>query len=108
MLTISTKEMLGGMFDDIETVVEAAGSNVTTVSTVDQIEDPREDVLVISHEDDKLLKGLAEAGWRCFNKDMLTMSILRGVVDTGSDEFLLEVPDSTVQTKPKRKKRKVS
>ena len=108
-VTESAEKALGAAFKDIDTVVEAAGSEIIIISEASHIGRPKDNVLMISSQDDSLLGPLTEAGWRCYNKDILTMSILRGVVDTKSDEFLLEVDEAVAEKdKPPKKKRKVS
>ena len=103
-ITSVTKKMLGKAFGDMKTIVTAAGSDVTTISKASQIEGNEESVLIIASEGDDLVEVLTELGWRCYSKDMLTMSILREFVDRDSNEFLLGVNDGTVQRPKKRRK----
>lgn len=46
-------------------------------------------ILIGFGSDDEKVEALAEKGWKVFSLEILTMSALRGFVDTTSDEFIL-------------------
>lgn len=45
--------------------------------------------IVITAQNDRDLSTLTAGGWRCYSKDIMTLSILRGQLDADSDEFLI-------------------
>ncbi|KAL8717034.1 MAG: hypothetical protein Q9225_005689 [Loekoesia sp. 1 TL-2023] len=87
--TPSIKKELGKSWSELKEVCLAAGA--AAVQAMIPRKSPAESgatvLIAASHEPD--LSTLEERGWRVFTKDIITYSVLRGEVDTSSDEFLM-------------------
>lgn len=46
-------------------------------------------VVIVAAENDRDLPTLGAGGWRCFSKDIVTVSVLRGGLNLESEEFLI-------------------
>ncbi|MCJ1431024.1 hypothetical protein MMC27_000374 [Xylographa pallens] len=64
--------------------------------------------IIISSIDDPQLAKLTADGWRCFTKDIITMTVLRSALDLNSTEFVIGGENSTAggQGPARGKKRK--
>lgn len=90
-------------FGEIEQVCKAAGATKVTKKKMDK----SEKVIVLAAEDgDKDADHLMEDGVKCFNRDLLPLSIFRGVVDLESDEFRIHTGSSGTKVTKKKKARK--
>ncbi|EMD90552.1 hypothetical protein COCHEDRAFT_1179488 [Bipolaris maydis C5] len=93
-------------FSEVVAVCKAAGAkNVTSTrmnTTGDNI------VLANNYEDDPEAQKLIKDGITCYTKDLFTISIFRGHLDLGSDEFKIKAPnaDSTPSKEKKKRGRK--
>lgn len=104
--TPAAKKELGRGFTDLKDIVLHAGAKSVQATL------PRKSSLaqapttvVVALPDDSDLSALQEGGWRSFNKDIVTLSVLRGSLDVNSDEFLIRHKDGTRNGSRKRMKR---
>ena len=97
------KEYGSSGFKDIEEIIRVCGArNVISRAAKDLPEDSALIILVSTSKDaDATL--LQREGRQCFNKDILSMSILRGSLDLGSEEFRVG-PGRRDQGRPRKKK----
>ncbi|KAL9101060.1 MAG: hypothetical protein Q9163_003634 [Psora crenata] len=89
-------------FHELKELAIMAGAK--QVSSV-QLTKPMADVpltLIIASVDDPFLAEV-KTGLKCFTRDIIGISILRGVLDTSSDEFLAQ-PAEEVKSSKKRKR----
>ena len=78
-------------FDEIKEVCKAVGAKVTTKKGIKS-----EHVILLGKEDkDKEVERWIQEGAACYNKDLLTNSILRGQVDLDSHEFRIDTKAAT-------------
>ncbi|KAL8942579.1 MAG: hypothetical protein Q9216_001561 [Gyalolechia sp. 2 TL-2023] len=86
--TPSIKKELGKSWTELKEVCLAAGAAVQAViPRKSPAETDSTVVVAASYEPD--LSTLEERGWKVFTKDIITYSVLRGRIDTSSDEFLM-------------------
>ncbi|KAI4204865.1 MAG: hypothetical protein LQ346_001530 [Caloplaca aetnensis] len=87
--TPEAKKELGKSWSELKDLCFAAGAHAVKAMVPKQGPKGAEPTVVIaaSHEPDQ--STLEEMGWRVFNKDIVTFSILRGEIDADSDEFLM-------------------
>lgn len=104
--TAAAKKELGKGFTDLKEIATYAGAKSVQATL------PRKSSLaqalktiVIAIPDDVDLSVLEEGGWRSFNKDIVTLSVLRGSLDMNSDEFLVRYKGGTRSGASKRRKR---
>lgn len=89
--TSAAKKDLGKGFTDLKVIAMHAGANSVQASIPrkpSQLGD-KSKTIIIAVQDDGELSALEEAGWRSFNKDIITLSALRGTVNVESNEFLI-------------------
>ncbi len=89
--TSAAKKDLGTGFAELKDIALHAGAKLVQASLPrksGQLAD-KSKMIIIAVQDDGDLSALEEGGWRCFGKDMVTLSVLRGAVDIDSDEFLI-------------------
>lgn len=101
--TPSLKKELGNSWTELKGLCLAAGATVHAVIPHTPPSGAASTVVVAtSHEPD--LSTLEERGWKkVFTKDIITYSVLRGIIDTESDEFIMK-PTKKGNTGGKRKK----
>lgn len=104
--TPAAKKELGKGFTDLKDIAIHAGAKSVQAllprkSSLAQA--PK--TIVIALPDDSDLLALEEGGWRSFNKDIVTLSVLRGSVNVDSDEFLIRYQDRTRSVASKKRKR---
>lgn len=90
--TSAAKKDLGKGFTDLKAIAMHAGAKSVQVSIPkkpSQLGD-KSKTFIIAVQDDGELPALEEAGWRSFNKDIITLSVLRGTVDVEGSEFLIQ------------------
>jgi hypothetical protein len=87
-------------FTEIETVCKSAG--VKSITSKRTIETGDTIVLALDDEDPEAQK-LIQDGVKCYHRDLIAYSILRGSLDLDSDEFRIE---GAAAEAPKEKKRK--
>lgn len=106
--TSAAKKDLGKGFTDLKAIAMHAGAKSVQVSIPkkpSQIGD-KSQTFIIAAQDDGELPALEEAGWRSFNKDIITLSVLRGTVDVDGNEFLIQPQiESNPASSNKRMKR---
>ncbi|KAF2774142.1 hypothetical protein EJ03DRAFT_1057 [Teratosphaeria nubilosa] len=98
--TKALKQEYGNGWDDVQTLIREAGPALTGTGSMfdaNQAAQYEGAILLGSLGDDHDTAKLShEYGQRVYSKDLLTTAILRGELDTDSDEFLL------TPTKPKK------
>lgn len=108
--TPAAKKDLGKGFTDLKAIAMHAGAKSVQVSIPkkpSQLGD-KSQTFIIAAQDDGELPALEEAGWRSFNKDIITLSVLRGTVDVEGNEFLIQRQiESNPANSNKRMKRSV-
>lgn len=90
--TSAAKKDLGKGFTDLKAIAMHAGAKSVQVSIPkkpSQLDD-KSKTFIIAVQDDGELPALEDAGWRSFNKDIITLSVLRGTVDVEGNEFLVQ------------------
>lgn len=91
-ITPALKKEYGNGYGDIEKVAKAAGAN-RLISKSARDYSHNENTIILASENGDLeamtLSG-ADKGYRCYTKDLLSFSILRGILDLENDEFKLE------------------
>lgn len=92
--TSAAKKGLGKVFQDLKAIAMHAGAKSVQVSIPkkpSQMADKSQIFIIAAAQDDCELPALEEAGWRSFfNKDIITLSVLRGTVDVEGNEFLIQ------------------
>lgn len=87
-ITPALKQQLGSAFQEIKQVAEIGGA-AKVLGRAPTGRDNRSTTLVVATDDDPKLVQLAQEGWRCYRKDLITISVLRSALDLESDEFLI-------------------
>ena len=89
-------------FRDIEDIAKFAGAASSVLARLPRSNEQNPGTLIISAQTNPDLHELMKGGWRCFTKDIITISILRGKIDTDSDEFLVFNLNSGLANKRKK------
>ncbi|KAF2851726.1 hypothetical protein T440DRAFT_422351 [Plenodomus tracheiphilus IPT5] len=92
-------------FAEMEHVCKAAGAKKTT-TTLPRGETGGNSIVLAKDEGDAEMDKLVQDGITCYHKDLITQSILRGVLDLDSAEFKIETHDTPKDKKKKRQKSK--
>ena len=96
---------LGKAFGDLKEIATYGGATICT-----RLPGLKEQMrsIVISSSDDPQLAQLTADGWRCFTKDIITLSVLRSALDLNTTEFVIggENAGGAGQGQPRGKKRK--
>ncbi|KAL8910467.1 MAG: hypothetical protein Q9171_004218 [Xanthocarpia ochracea] len=102
--TPSAKTELGKSWSELKEICLVAGA--TAVQAIIPRKSPAETdatvVIAASNEADQAT--LEARGWRCFSKDIITFSALRGGIDVHSDEFFVGEKENGSAKKKKAKK----
>ena len=105
-MTQAFEKSLGSQAQAFEKIATLAGAeSMDVVTEQEDMGSPDVSTLVLGIADDAQAATLSTAGWRIYEKDILTLSALRGKVDLDSDEFLLPYRESS---EPLAKRRRVS
>ena len=75
-------------FADIKEIAKLAGAS-SVLARLPRPNEQNSRTLIISAQTDPRIDDLRNNGWRCFTKDIITISVLRGALNTDSDEFLV-------------------
>ncbi|KAK5172458.1 hypothetical protein LTR04_003956 [Oleoguttula sp. CCFEE 6159] len=106
--TPSLKKDYGGGFKEIEKIAKAVGAARVIskppreLPAVSNGTSEHETVVLALEHGDSEVSALSEKGWKCYRKELLSNSILRGHLDLASDEFKIQ-PSVSQQKKRKRK-----
>lgn len=106
VFTPAAKKELGKGFSDLKDIATHAGAKsvqATLPRKSSLAQTPK--TVIIALPDDGDLSTLEEGGWRSFNKDIITLSVLRGTLNVNSDEFLIRHEGGTRSGASKRRKR---
>jgi len=87
-ITSALKQQLGSAFQEIKQIAEIGGA-AKVLGRAPTGRDDRSTTLVVATDDDPKLVQLVQEGWRCYCKDLITISVLRSALDLESDEFLI-------------------
>ncbi|KAH7380347.1 hypothetical protein DE146DRAFT_293797 [Phaeosphaeria sp. MPI-PUGE-AT-0046c] len=90
-------------FADIEHVCKTAGAKITTKKKIDK---NSKTVVIAADESDKEAEKLIQDGIACYYRGILPMSILRGTLDLGSQEFKVGSDDNVTTSTAKDAKTK--
>lgn len=89
IFTKAAKQAVGASgFAEIKNVINNAGGKNCHLKLPTREPEPEEKTLIIATAKDPQFADL-QVRWRCFTKDMISLSALRGKVDSSSDEFLV-------------------
>lgn len=104
--TPAAKKELGKGFTDLKGIAEHAGAKsvLATLPRKSSLTQAPKTIIIAIPDDGDLL-ALEEGGWRSFNKDIVTLSVLRGSLDVKSDEFLIRHRDRTGSGASKKRRR---
>ena len=105
MATQDLKAALGKSFEDLNNVAKLAGaSSLKVVTNKPQLDQSEDEVLLVGVGDDGLLAELRDDE-KCYTKEMITISALRGKVDWDSQEFVLSPPKPLTSSHPVKKRK---
>ncbi|KAL9136396.1 MAG: hypothetical protein Q9175_002413, partial [Cornicularia normoerica] len=104
LFTPSAKKELGkNGFDELKEIVKCAGGkSVSSALPKKNSEETSSTVVVATHDNTEMAE-LRELGWRAYLKDIISLSVLRGKLDLGSDEFPIKNKE---QMKESRKRKR--
>lgn len=88
LITPALKKQLGSAFEEVKQIAEIGGATKVTARPPTS-RDQQSTTLVVATDDDPRLVQLLQDRWRCYTKDLITMSVLRSALDLESDEFLI-------------------
>jgi hypothetical protein len=103
--TTTAKKELGKGFAELKEIALLAGSKSVHASLPKTSNKGAPSTIIIAAHNDTDLAALEEGGWRSFSKDIITLSVLRGWLDAGNDEFLMTTNDEVTSTRIASKKR---
>lgn len=91
VFTPSVKKELGrNGFDELKEIVKCAGARGVSSALPKKTPEETSSTLVVATHDSTEVAELQALGWRAYAKDIISLSILRGKLDLGSDEFLIK------------------
>ena len=96
---------LGSGIEDFKEIAKFAGASLVQVR-LPKASDSTLFIIIISSDSDPDLSEIRRGGWRCFSKDVITTGVLRGKVDTNSNEFLIAEPENGQNGRGKKRKRR--
>ena len=95
---------LGNGFAELKDIAKQTGATLIQ-ARLPRPAEQNDDTLIISSDLDPDLGDLRGNGWRCFTTDIITVSVLRGAIDTDSDEFSLTAGKTSQESGRKKRKR---
>ncbi|KAH0556931.1 hypothetical protein GP486_005283, partial [Trichoglossum hirsutum] len=97
--TPSLSKELGEAIKELQHMAHAAGASSVQTRLPLIAAEKFTDTLLLGSEYDKDASELADLGWQLYSKDLLSLSILRGRLDTDSDEFKLNFQSTSQKAK---------
>ena len=94
LFTPTLKKELGKGFTDLKEIAMHAGAKTVRAVIPRKTPDEMAKTLLLAAEDDDV-SIFQENGWKCYRKDILTLSVLRSALDSESDEFLLSANEDS-------------
>ncbi|KAF2015053.1 hypothetical protein BU24DRAFT_451948 [Aaosphaeria arxii CBS 175.79] len=91
-------------FAEIEQVCKAVGARRTVSKPAREVKDGEGVVVLALDETDPDVKVLADGGVKCYSRELLASSILRGAVDLESTEFRLGGQTQVREESPKQRR----
>lgn len=106
--TTTAKKELGKGFSELKEIALLAGAKSVQANLPKKSNKGVSLTIIIAAHNDADLSALEEGGWRSFSKDIIALSVLRGVLDTDNDEFLVttskgELPSAGTASKKRKK-----
>ena len=95
---------LGSGIKDLQEIARYAGAASIEFRSPSASDNTLQTIVITSDNDPDFSYYHGDLGWRCFSKDIITTGVLRGKVDTSSDEFLITDPSSQGSQGKKRKR----
>ncbi|KAL9633482.1 MAG: hypothetical protein Q9164_004672 [Protoblastenia rupestris] len=83
-----------GGFDELKELAIMAGAKQVSGAMPKKSAEETPNTLIIASINDPSLAQF-KSGWRCFVREIIGISILRGILDTSSDEFLVQLAQET-------------
>lgn len=103
IITPSAKKDLGKTnFSDLKDILDYAGAKKVVNTLPKKGPDELPATLVIGTQEDS--KSPALKKWKCYSKDLISLSVLRGRLDVESDEFLISWGPKPQEGNKKRKR----
>lgn len=103
--TAAAKKELGKGFSELKEIAILAGAKSVQASLPTKSNTGSSSTVIIASPNDSDLSTLAEGGWRCFSKDIVTLSVLRGALDANSDEFLVTAKSDVLNGQGRKRRR---
>ncbi|KAI4164393.1 MAG: hypothetical protein LQ342_002040 [Letrouitia transgressa] len=104
-ITRAARKELGKGYDDIKEIAVTAGAEGVQNTIPRKSPDQAPRTIVIASARDTDMHTLQERGWKVFTKELIIMSILRGVLDVDSAEFMIQQETQGVVGITKKRKR---
>lgn len=108
--TPALKDDYGNGFDELSYILHQTGAKDVFSKKAQEVQRESESniiLLALEHGDlDAIL--MHDAGWTCYRKDIVSLSILRGRLDLESDEFQFIPVTGRDGDQKARKKRKIA
>lgn len=89
-ITRTARKELGKGFDDIKEIAVTAGAEGVQNTVPRKSPDKAPRTIIIASTKDTDMHTLQERGWKVFTKELIIMSILRGVLDVDDAEFMIQ------------------
>lgn len=90
-MTHQVQKELGGLLGEFETVIRTMGASQVSKRLPSKMSPPSRTIVIASSQDPEATKAGA-MGHGIYSKDLIIMAALRGELELGSDEFMLEIP----------------
>ena len=103
--TPSAKTELGKSWSELKEICLVAGATAVQAIIPRKSTAETDATIVIAASNEADQATLEARGWRCFSKDIITFSALRGGIDLHSDEFLVGGMENGSATKKKKVKK---
>lgn len=94
LFTSTLRKELGKGFTELKDIAMHAGAKTVRAATPQKMPKEMTQTLLLAAEADDV-SVLQENGWKCYSKDILTLSVLRGVLEPESAEFLLPLNEAS-------------
>lgn len=104
VFTPSAKKELGKGFGDLREIATYAGAKRISASLPKKSPEQSPTTIIIAIPTDSDLPALQTLGWACYSKEIISLSVLRGVLDMSSDEFLVGHKTTKPAASKKRKR----
>ncbi|MCJ1366730.1 hypothetical protein MMC16_005860 [Acarospora aff. strigata] len=103
--TPTLKRELGSGFTELKEVALLAGAAAVYAKLPPKGADPDADTLVLASQHGNDASIVRQSGWNCYNKDIISLGVLHGRLDTISGKFVIK-PSGSQETKGGKRKKK--